>query len=971
MPTLPLLLGRLGFILTIAASLLETTPAAPAAPAAPESEAANLTPLELVRTVHQAYNAAQWPKAESLCAQFIETWSGTPEMAETVRRIRPLLVTARLRQRKYENTSSLLEEVLQDSQLDPVAADELAFWRGLCHLQIGDPSTARQAFADYYQGKFPGVNALPSAAQRVRAGRRAETLLLQASCLLQENTPAAAAAFLSTHIPTLRHQKLIEAAGRATVLQLHALMEAGHDAEALTIVRETHPRLHEITQVVAFQVLSLQLGSRLLETGRPHDAILCLQRIWPRETILKHQIAAHNRFTFQLEKARKSPDEDALVFQLESLLKRLDREIDSFKTIENFDSALRFRVAAAYRELGRHREAALVLDDMLARLPPDPVVEKAALSLIQCWMQTERWPRAVAAAKAYLDAFTRPDNPDVPVVRHLQASALHADHQSNAAELEFAGVHQRHPDHALAARALFMEGICLLEQNLNREALDAFAETAQRFPKSDVLEDCSYWSGMAMSFDGHHARARDQMRKHLTVFKESGLHTTEARFRIAFSTFGLAEYSDAIKELRAFLAAHRGHPLGEEAKLLLGDALGAIGNIDEAIAAYRTVDRSLNPKFYEEGVFRIGHAFKISEQPDAMRAHFEKFIADHPSSQRSAEAVYWIGQTHQQAGRDEAAQQSYWDVILAHGDAAAARGMEDIFTALSQVYPREETKSILMPRLGRLAAEARSSKPTLSLRARWTMARLLSRSSPETARSELLDSLPLLIPRLHHPRIIADYAEALHTAGRHDEARTLYLELRKWHPRATEKDRAFLGLARLALDSATPDDTLKFCRRFEQESPESPLRGQITQLKARILVDRGSLAEAQSEYERLLEMPAAPRELKAQTLLLLGDLLTRQNQDLKSTAYYERVYVSYGKYRPEVAAAYWKRGEALDRLGRPEAALQVWQELATRSDLATLPETARAIEQLNTRCPHWRTQSVSPAPAPLPSGPDQ
>ena len=63
--------------------------------------------------------------------------------------------------------------------------------------------------------------------------------------------------------------------------------------------------------------------------------------------------------------------------------------------------------------------------------------------------------------------------------------------------------------------------------------------------------------------------------------------------------------------------------------------------------------------------------------------------------------------------------------------------------------------------------------------------------------------------------------------------------------------------------------------------------------------------------------------------------------------------------------------EALDRLGRPEAALQVWQELATRSDLATLPETARAIEQLNARYPHWRTQSDSPAPAPLPAGPDQ
>jgi|GEM_PF-225590 len=934
----------------------------------PVQAVADFTPQELVKAARTAYDAADWARAEALFFQLVQSYAGTAEMEETVRRARPLLVTARLRQQKYDETTGLLDEVLSDAQLDPVAADELAFWRGLCHLQGAEYARARAAFADYYAGRFPGAEALPEAALRVRAGRRAETLLLHGTCLLQEAAPAAAAAFLGTHIPSLRQQKLIEAAGRATVLQLHALIEAGDTAAALDLVRQTHPRLGEITQIVAFQTLSLQLGAQLLDAGRHHEAILCLQRIWPRDRILTHQKAAQARFATRLDQAKKSPGQEALVFQLEGLLKRLHREVESFSKIENFDSALRFRVAAAYRELGRHREAALVLDDMLARLPPDPIVEQATLSLIQCWMQVERWPRAVATAGTYLEKFNRPDNPDVPTVRFLKASALHADRQPHAAELEFAGVHQRHPDHALAPRALLMEGVCLLEQDLNREALDAFAETATRFPQSDVVEDCDYWTGMALSFDKRHAEARDQMRTYLTAHTEQGRHATDARFRIAFSTFGLADHPAAINELRRFLTAHRGSPLAEEAKLLLGDALGATGKIDEAITAYREVDRAASLRFYEEAMFRIGNAYKISMQPDAMRAHFEKFIAENPASQRSAEAVYWIGQTLQQAGRREEARQAYWDVVAALGDSPGSRGVEDVLEALPKLYPGAEAHEELVARLGGLADDSRDTQPTLSLRARWARARLLAKTAPQRARADLIDALPLLQPRHHHPRLIADCADALREHDRRTEARALYLELRKWHPRALEKDRAFLGLAMLALNEQKPDDALKFFARFEQETLGSPLLGEVVRLKAGLLVDRGKMSEARAEYERLLEMPAVPRLLKAQTLVQLGDLLAAQGEDLKSTAYYERVYVSYGKYLPEVAAAYWKRAEALDRLRHHDAALHVLRELAERGDLAALPEAARALQQLNDRTPGWQSRGQPAAPAASPPG---
>jgi TolA-binding protein len=945
-------------------------------PRAAAQAGTDLTPEELIKTAQGAYEAADWVQAEALFASLIQTYATTPDLVETVRRARPLLVTTRLRQKKYdEETVSLLGEVLSDPRLDPVAADELAFWRGLCHVQTGAFAEARAALSDYYAGKAPGADALPEPARRVRAGRRAESLLLHAACLLQENSPAEAAAFLAPHIPVLREHKQLEAAGRAVVLRLHALLAANDETAAATLVRDTQPRLGEITQVVAFHTLCLQLGSRLLETGRHHEAIACLQRVWPRDQILTHQRSSQTQFSKRLEQARRSPGQEALVFQLEGLVKRLQRETEQFSTTETFDSALRLRVAAAYRELGRHREAALVLENMLARLPPDPVVEKAALSLIQSWMQVERWPRAVAAADAFLEQFNRPSHPDVPMVRFLKASALHADRRPHEAELAFAAVHQLHRDHDLAPRALFLEGICLLEQDLHREALDAFAETAERYPKSDVLEDCDYWAGMALSFDKRHAEARDRMRTHLTEYRDRGRHVTEARFRIAFSTFGLAEYSEAVAELRPFIAAHPGSPLAEEAKLLLGDALGALGRIDDAVAAYHSVDRAANARFHEEAIFRVGNAYKVSEQPDALRAHFEGFMADHPTSQRLAEAVYWIGQSHQQAGRPEAARQAYWDVLATHGDTATSHGIEDILSALPRLYPGEAGREELIPKLEALAAATRDTKPTLSLRARWARAQVLAKNEPERARADLVDARPLLAPRHHHPRLIADCADALRESGRSQDARTLYRELRKWHPRALEKDRAFLGLGLLALEEHQPADALAQFARFEQETLGSPLLGEVARLKAGIFEDQGQFDQAQAEQERLLEMPMVPRQLKARTLLKLGDLMARQREDLKSTAYYERVYVSYGKYLPEVATAYLKRATALERLNHDAAAMDVWRELAGRTDLANLPEAGEARRRLDELDPGWHdrippassTAAIPASPAPPPS----
>jgi TolA-binding protein len=966
------LVALLVAVITCGASgLLAQAPAPPTAPTAPvtapQLAGADLTPIEHLNAARTAYDSGDWPQAEAFFDSFIKIYEGVPETAETARKAKPLLVTARLRQKKYAETLELLEAVMRDPLIDPVSADEMAFWRGICHLQLQDFEKAQTAFGEFYGGKLPYVVKLPDTHQPVHSGRRVETVLLYGACLLMKDDFAGTAKFFGEQIPNL--QKLNrEAAGRATVLRLHALLEAGDDAGALVLVRETFPRLNEITQVVAFQTLTLQLGSRFLDAERWYDAIFCLQRIWPREQLLLHQRKAQEQFVDRLEVVRRTPNQEYLAFQYEGLLTRIAREIEQFEKIENFDSALRLRLAMAYKELQRYREAALVLEDMLARMPEDPIVEKASLALIQCWMQVERWPKAVEAAEQYLAKFKRKDNPDVPMVHFLKASALHADKKPNEAELAFATVHQLHPDHELASRSLFMEGICLLEQELNLEAIDAFKETSKRYPDADVNEDCFYWIGMALSFEKRIAECRDHMESYLKRYNKNARYTPDATFRIAFSSFGIPEYPRAIKELRAFIAAYPGSQFAEEGKLLLGDALGAEGKVDEAVNVFRSVDRSLSSKFYEEAQFRIGNIFKLTEQPDDMRAHYEQFIKANPASQRIAEAVYWIGVTHDNAGRREDARKAYWDAITAHGDHIASRGVEDILLALPKVYGGEQGRSELLERLDQLIRQTTPAKANLSLRTQWAKAKLLEKKDPAAARTLLLAARPLLNIRQHSPVIIADIADALREMDQLAEAKTMYTDLRKWHPRALEKDRAYLGLGLVALKEHQQDEALKWLARFEKETLGSPLIAEVARIKADLFATNREYAEAQTEYERILDMPTVSRQIKAQTLLKLGDLMLAQRQDLKATAYYERVYISYGKYRPEVAAAYAKRAATLDRLNLKDKATEVRRELALREDLAETPEAKQAIATLTKADPDWRLREAkADAPATEPA----
>jgi hypothetical protein len=157
--------------------------------------------------------------------------------------------------------------------------------------------------------------------------------------------------------------------------------------------------MEELVQLVTFQTLTFELGARCLERNEPRKTIICLQRVWNAERLLKHQQARLEDLELKLKALEADPSGDPYArLRCGEMATKVRREVESFQKIENFDAALRLRLAAAYQAMHRYRESALIIEPMLNEMPASKIVESASVNLIQCWSAIESWQNVVKAA---------------------------------------------------------------------------------------------------------------------------------------------------------------------------------------------------------------------------------------------------------------------------------------------------------------------------------------------------------------------------------------------------------------------------------------------------------------------------------------------------------------------------------------------------------------------------------------------
>jgi len=893
-----------------------------------------LTAQECYSEAGKLYLGGKYAEASALFGRLIEDFGKSKEAEAAIREVRFRRAMCLVHLQRFGEAAEPLEAALrQEPPLEAAEIQELQFWLGVAQIENNNYPAARTELEKFLV-LLPAPAGRPAgAAQQFPAAEKIfEARLLIGSAWILEGKCREAAEYFSQVMSGLPP----EIRSRAVVLQLYSTLQDGQNDAATKILEEEFPRLGDFAQLITFQCLTLELGSRWLEAGEFRKAIICLNRVWPADRLLKHQQARLESLRGQLRAGGLDP---CRKFLLGQLAQKVEREMENFRKIESFDAALRLRLATAYQGMRRFREAALILEDMLVRMPPDKIVEQASTNLVQMWFEIGRWPKVAEAAAGFRKRF--PESQSIPLVLYLEGLAAQKDRRFGEALAIFKTVPCQDPE--FAPRALFMEGFSLLLAEKYEAALKPFEKFGESYPGHELAGTAAYWRGMAFSLDKKFARAREALSGCLKRFP-GGPCAGSAAFRKAYCAQQMGDYTASIKELRAFLRAYPGHEEASEARILLGDALMNEGKLQEGISALQSIRRE-DTRFYEEGFFKAAKALKLLEEHGRLLDQMRAFQSANPRSPRVAEAVFQIGWVHRQNGSPEKAREAYWQAIRELGDDPAIRSVEDLFPALAKLYRDDEKDYLTL--LSNLEQEARkTSRPALAMRALWAQADAVKRSDPGHSRALLLEACKFSDVQTTSPLLLADFARALRDAGNPRESLQLFRDLVKWNPSAPEKALALAAIGFARIEEGDELEALALFSRLENEVPGSAETGRVLLAKAGIEERLGRKAAARKTLEALLSARTSSGKEKAEGLFRIGQIHMAEGKPGLAIPYFQRIYVMHGRWRDWVAKAYLRSGEAFETLKDSESARKTYEELTQREDLADLPEFPAARKRL-------------------------
>jgi tetratricopeptide (TPR) repeat protein len=896
---------------------------------APKEVSPSMTVEELVHHSSQALNSGAWQAALEDCDALLRDYGDRPEVMRLKERVHLTLLHCHLQLGQWNEAAPLFDVVLQNiSANKPTARGELLYQKAACELRLEQPAAACKTIS-------ASLLLLPPAVPL-----RAEAVLLQAACLLAHKAPLQAGELLENSLSVLEQP----VAERALPLGMSAFLEAGHPGRACALLAEASRKFPGIEESTGPQTLLLRAGAALLEEGNATHALACLSRIAPPQRLIRSQ----QRQLASLEKTIASAQAQAVtgtcfISVLHSKARQLRMELDAFGNGDAFAAATRIQVATAYQALGRAREAALVLDDAIRQLPAAELLEHASLELAKIWLQQERWQKVVTTSEHFASVY--PASKHLPLMLYLRGCALQKAGLFASALDTFSRVAADFKSHELCASARFMEAFTLLLDSRPMEAARGFASFLRSDKKHDLCEAAAYWLCIAEAQGGSPSAVRAAAGAYLAEFP-NGENKPAVYLRRAQAACALREKAAAVPDLEEVLATAPEHACSGEAALLLGDCRLAAEDLEGALSAWGQVPTGQR-EAREEGLFKCAKLLHRLGRTPELRELLRAFDSEHAESTRLAEAAHWLWKACAQGGDSDETTRWILEHVATHGNNPDAPGIEALLSATSLREGTDSEKEAWRKALQELAAAAEDAEQkTLLCRLKWSTAKTVAKHDATASLFLLREAAGLGPAALTGPAVLADAAEALEKAGSPTEARRLWRELLKWHPRAPQRDRALVTMARFEVTEHRPERAWEWVMRFEQGTPTSPLLPRLLLVKAALQRGEGRTLEALRTLERVLRERGAGAALKCEALFCMGELHHSIGEPNLALPYLQRVYVSYGGFQPWAAKAYLASAEAFTAIGKHQSARNTYNELLASGLAPDAPERAIASSKL-------------------------
>jgi len=283
---------------------------------------------------------------------------------------------------------------------------------------------------------------------------------------------------------------------------------------------------------------------------------------------------------------------------------------------------------------GLYPVARRVLDRFVVEYPNDTRIAPAMLLL-------GRSRLALGEPEKALDAFRRLRAIATLPAQQLEgrfweAESLYRLKQYAAARSAYDDVLSKDAASQLAPEALYGLGRCELELRRPEPAVKAFRDLLTSWPEHSTAASATFYMAQALADQKHYAEAVPLLTPFATKYPQSKL-VPDAQYLLGTTRLALGERDAGMADLKAFAAAHPGHPQAAAARRRITETVAKTGTpTQQKNAVSQTLQQpsATAESLYDAGAL-AGKLGQTKEQQTAW-ARLRKEFPNHPLAHQAA-----------------------------------------------------------------------------------------------------------------------------------------------------------------------------------------------------------------------------------------------------------------------------------------------------------------------------------------------
>ena len=505
------------------------------------------------------------------------------------------------------------------------------------------------------------------------------------------------------------------------------------------------------------------------------------------------------------------------------------------------------------------------------------------------------------------------------------------------------------PKHKQAPECLFLLGYASFMEEKFEDTITWLDRMNRTYPGNAREMDGVYWLGMANLFEKKFDDAARQFDMSLRNYPNSP-YLVDAQFRRAVCDFGNSKFDTAELRLKRFVTDYPTNKLAGEAYMMLGDAAGARADLPHAVDYLEQVPRyDVNIEFYNYASFRGGEM--LDEMHDNKRVidHFKEYIQRNREGSNVPLAMYWIGRAMWNMGEQRGALEYFRQGVEKYGVNRKALGIDLILENwIGQAHNADKSvNAAAWQDLSDMLAKAeREHQATLALRLKRVL--IFDPLAVEDKKKRLLSEI------MHEenitnasPGVLELMMEESKKSGNQEFATKVAETIVKDFTETDYALAARMTLAQYAIAKKDYETAIKHLGVVREVYATTAEAAESLLMLGDVYVKLGKYTDADECYKNVLSVKEWKGPLWPAALYGRGECARMQRKFDQASAYYERIYVMYGTYKPWAAKAYLARADCLSRLQMYVQATETLQEMISMKDLKEYPEYAEGQQRLN------------------------